>query len=56
MAEHKGISKDNISFKIVDIKRLLEETQNQHYMLSLEFSLLNCFSIPCFFSVRELSG
>lgn len=53
MSGHKGISKDNISFKIVDIKRLLNQSQNQHYSFSLGFSLFNWFSIPSLFPIWE---
>lgn len=55
MPGHKSVSKDNISFKTVDIKKLLNKTQNQHFLFSLVFSLLNWFSIPCLFPIRENS-
>lgn len=50
MPGHKGMSKDNISSKIMDIKRLLSK---QLCLFSLGFSFFNWFSIPSLFPTRE---
>lgn len=52
MPGHKSMSKDNISSKIMAIKRLLNKSSVQLCLFSLGFSFFNWFSIPSLFPIR----